>query len=48
MILAFTEKLYTEAKANYTDAQSKYASFVGANQNIILLSYRAAAGAFAK
>ena len=39
--LAFTEKLYTEAKANYTDAQSKYASFVDANQNIILLSYRA-------
>lgn len=39
--LAFTEKLYTEVKANYTDAQSKYASFVDANQNIILLSYRA-------
>lgn len=39
--LAFTEKLYTEAKANYTEAQKKYATFVDANQNIILLSYRA-------
>ena len=39
--LAFTEKLYKEAKDNYTAAQSKYASFVDANQNIILLSYRA-------
>ncbi|WP_300693174.1 Wzz/FepE/Etk N-terminal domain-containing protein [uncultured Bacteroides sp.] len=39
--LAFTEKLYNEAKANYTEAQEKYASFVDANQNIILLSYRA-------
>ena len=39
--LAFTEKLYKEAKDNYTVAQSKYASFVDANQNIILLSYRA-------
>lgn len=38
--LAFTEKLYKEAKDNYTAAQSKYASFVDANQNIILLSYR--------
>lgn len=39
--LAFTEKLYTEAKENYTNTQSKYASFVDANKNIILLSYRA-------
>lgn len=39
--LAFTEKLYNEAKNNYTEAQGKYASFVDANQNIILLSYRA-------
>lgn len=39
--LAFTEKLYGEAKANYTDAQKKYANFVDANQNIIMLSYRA-------
>ena len=39
--LAFTEKLYKEAKDNYTSAQSKYASFVDANQNIILLSFRA-------
>lgn len=39
--LAFTEKLYEEAKANYTEAQKKYATFVDANQNIILLSYRA-------
>lgn len=39
--LAFTEKLYGEAKANYTEAQKKYANFVDANQNIILLSYRA-------
>ena len=39
--LAFTEKLYKAAKDNYTAAQSKYASFVDANQNIILLSYRA-------
>lgn len=39
--LAFTEKLYGEAKADYTEAQKKYAGFVDANQNIILLSYRA-------
>lgn len=39
--LAFTERLYTEAKENYTEAQQKYATFVDANQNIILLSYRA-------
>jgi uncharacterized protein involved in exopolysaccharide biosynthesis len=39
--LAFTEKLYGEAKTNYEAAQKKYANFVDANQNIILLSYRA-------
>lgn len=39
--LAFTEKLYNEAKDNYTTAQAKYASFVDANKNIILLSFRA-------
>lgn len=39
--LAFAEKLFKEAKANYMDAQKKYAAFVDANQNIILLSYRA-------
>ena len=39
--LAFTEKLYKEAKADYEEAQKKYATFADANQNIILLSYRA-------
>lgn len=39
--LAYIEKLYEEAKADYEDAQQKYAAFVDANQNIILLSYRA-------
>lgn len=39
--LAFTEKLYGEAKTNYESAQKKYANFVDANQNIIMLSYRA-------
>ncbi|ADV44742.1 Wzz/FepE/Etk N-terminal domain-containing protein [Bacteroides helcogenes] len=39
--LAFTAKLYEEAKVSYTEAQKKYANFVDANQNIILLSYRA-------
>lgn len=39
--LAFTEKLYREAKAGYEKAQKEYATFVDANQNIILLSYRA-------
>ena len=34
--LVFTEKLYEEAKANYEEAQQKYAAFVDANQNIIL------------
>ena len=39
--LAFTERLYNEAKADYTEAQKKYAAFVDANQNIILLRYKA-------
>lgn len=38
--LAFTEKLYKEAKEKYTNAQEKYAQFVDANQSIVLLSYR--------
>ena len=37
--LAFTEKLYAEAKNNYEEAQQKYAKFVDANQNIILRSF---------
>lgn len=41
MIWHLSEKLYGEAKASYEDAQKKYANFVDANQNIILLSYRA-------
>lgn len=41
MIWLYPEKLYGEAKASYEDAQKKYANFVDANQNIILLSYRA-------
>lgn len=39
--LAFTERLHQEAKADYEAAQQKYAAFVDANQNIILLSFRA-------
>lgn len=39
--LAFTEKLYEEAKDDYTRAQQQYAAFVDANQSIVLLSYRA-------
>lgn len=39
--LAFTEKLYNEAKADYQNAQKKYATFADANQNVVLLSYRA-------
>lgn len=38
--LAFTEKLYAEAKANYETVQQKYAEFMDANQNIILQSVR--------
>lgn len=39
--LAFTERLYAEAQADYEQAQKKYANFVDANQNIILRSYMA-------
>ena len=39
--LAYMEKLYDEAKQDYTKAQQKYAQFVDANQSIVLLSYRA-------
>ncbi|MDR0977026.1 MAG: chain-length determining protein [Prevotellaceae bacterium] len=39
--LAYAETLYAEAKSEYTKAQSNYARFVDANQNIVLLSYRA-------
>ncbi len=39
--LAFTDKLYEEAKANYYEAQQKYARFLDSNQNIILQSFRA-------
>lgn len=38
--LAFAQKLYREAKASYTSAQKKYATFADANQNLILFSYR--------
>ncbi len=38
--LAFAQKLYREAKASYTTAQKKYATFADANQNLILFSYR--------
>ncbi|MDR3119711.1 MAG: chain-length determining protein [Mediterranea sp.] len=36
--LAFTEKLYKEAKADYHAAQKKYADYVDGNQNVILQS----------
>lgn len=39
--LAYMEKLYKEAKQEYMEAQEKYASFVDANQSIVLLSFRA-------
>lgn len=38
--LAFTEKLYAEAKENYESVQRKYAEFMDGNQNIILQSVR--------
>ncbi|MGN0257644.1 MAG: Wzz/FepE/Etk N-terminal domain-containing protein [Bacteroides sp.] len=38
--LSFAEKLYLESKVNYENAQSKYASFVDANKNIVQLSFR--------
>lgn len=40
-MIGIYRKLYGEAKASYESAQKKYANFVDANQNIILLSYRA-------
>lgn len=39
--LAYMEKLYDEAKADYTEAQQKYAQFADANLNISRLVYRA-------
>jgi uncharacterized protein involved in exopolysaccharide biosynthesis len=39
--LAYAEKLYNEAKAEYTKAQTNYANFADANKNIVLLSFRA-------
>lgn len=38
--LFFTEKLYAEAKKDYSDAQQKYARYLDENQNVILASYR--------
>ncbi len=38
--LSFTEKLYTEAKKDYLEAQQKYARYLDENQNVILASYR--------
>ncbi len=38
--LAFTEKLYSESKNEYTKVQQKYAEFLDQNQNVILASYR--------
>lgn len=39
--LAFSEKLFKEAKENYYAAQQKYARFTDGNQDIILQSYKA-------
>ena len=39
--LAFSEKLFKEAKENYYVAQQKYARFADGNQDIILQSYKA-------
>lgn len=36
--LAYTEKLYNEAKENYYEAQKQYADYVDQNQNIMLRS----------
>lgn len=38
--LSFTERLYTEAKKDYSEAQQRYARYLDENQNIILASYR--------
>lgn len=39
--LAFSEKLFKEAKENYFAAQQKYARFADGNQDIILQSFKA-------
>lgn len=39
--LAFSEKLFKEAKENYFTAQQKYARFADGNQDIILQSFKA-------
>lgn len=41
--LAYTQKLYNEAKAQYTKARRQYASFSDANTDIILQSYKSTA-----
>lgn len=38
--LAYTQKLYDEAKAQYTEARQQYASFSDANTDVILQSYK--------
>lgn len=38
--LAFTQKLFNEARAEYYRAQSKYARYLDANQNVVLRSVR--------
>lgn len=38
--LAFTEKLYKEAKADYYTAQQRYAHNIDGNLNVVLQSYR--------
>ncbi|MBF0576532.1 Wzz/FepE/Etk N-terminal domain-containing protein [Dysgonomonas sp. GY617] len=38
--LSFTERLYLEAKKDYSDLQQKYAKYLDENQNIVLASYR--------
>lgn len=39
--LAFTEKLYKEAKENYSIAQQKYAHYADGNLNVVMQSFRA-------
>lgn len=38
--LAFTERLYQEAKKDYSDSQQRYARYLDENQNVVLASYR--------
>lgn len=38
--LAYTEKLYKEAKARYVKSRQKYAAFADANEDLILESYK--------